>query len=190
MKAYLSYPANSSGYANIIQAAAWSSLPIYLKKRFKRDNPLYRTSGYARISWGGYFWTINSGFFFDGASIPLVAKVIGFSRFTANMELYPASLFHDAGARGVLPRLVHKNDGAMNDRVQMKRYNDLYYALGIAAGYPRWKMAFQKRILDVIAETASSEYMRFDDYPDPTLVQVIPIINGVEPEYTLDWLTE
>ena len=177
MEAKLIDPPIANDYASRMRPFPWSELPEPLKDRFSRKTPMYILTEPVTVEWDNYNWTVKAGFIWDGASIPLVLAPIS-SRFTSGFELFPASLLHDAGWRGDAPWLHH------SWRKSLIRYTRLYEALGVAAGYPRWRMRWHRRILFIAA------YMRrFPGlgWPDPSLIEVAPVGPNLPHKYSLDW---
>lgn len=179
IEARLVRPAKAIDYANIINPMPWDRLPGVLKSRFGQHTPMYILRDDATVDWDGYRWTIKAGFIWDGASIPrsFILRCFGISRFTHAMELFPASLFHDAGWRGTAPRL------AKGKLKNLFRWTDFYVALGVSGGYPAWRMRWQGRVL---AASAFARAGRRMDYPDPTLVSVTPLSSNHVNK--IDWL--
>ena len=160
----------------------WEMLPPKLQKRLSPKSPVYLLEHDAVVRWDDRLWEVKAGYYWDSASIPLSLRVIGLSRWSERNELFPASLYHDAGWRGTLPRLGR-------GRKNLLRYNRMYADLAVAAGYPPWKMFVQKFVLDLKVWIVGAP-KKYADQPDPTLVDVRPADPQLSHRYPLDWLRD
>ena len=139
--AKLIVPSSPARYGDFCRLAAWSDLPSNLKRRFDPKGPMYKVTTAIVMQWRQFVMTFFPGFYWDGSSVPLVARVIGVSRWSKNLELFPCSLFHDGVWRG----LIRLTPGWWSNAYQG---NIGYRDLAVAAGYGRRGARFHQRVLD------------------------------------------
>jgi hypothetical protein len=183
MEAELISPKDPVDMGFRMRPIAWSRMPTALQSRFSKKGSNFILTDSVKVLWDGRVWELKPGFIWDGSSIPFWLSAIGVSRFTRGLELFIPSLFHDAGWRGTLPRL------SSNPRKNLKRYTEFYFELGLACGYPRWKMAVQLRVLNMVSTFRIGKFTKFVDKPDPSQVNILPLPHCTS-KYDLDWQIE